>query len=303
MHEHNDSALRHAHTFTATENRFARKTWIVLAITLMMMVAEIVAGWLTGSIALLADGWHMGTHAFALGVSVFAYWLSAKHQQDSRYSLGSWRIEILGAYTSAIILGAVALAVAWESVSRFLAPTPIAFREALIVAVIGLFVNSICAVLLHSHDGHSHDLNARSAYLHVLADALTSVLAIVALALGWWLGWSWADAAVGLLGAVLILRWAKSLLADSARILLDREMDSPIASEVRAALESDGDTKITDLHLSRVGPNVYSAQIAIVADSPFSPEHYRSRLTKIPALAHVTVECNRCKGSRREALV
>jgi cation diffusion facilitator family transporter len=308
MHIHNTSGLTHDHHFAQSHLANERRTWWVVGVTLLMMGIEIAAGLLWNSMALLADGWHMGTHALALGVAGFAYWLSRRHAKDARYSLGPWKIEVLGAYTSATILALVALWVGAESVMRLLHPAPIQYQESLIVAVLGLVVNLVCALLLqgghgHAHAGHSHDLNLRAAYMHVIADALTSILAIAALLLAKYFGWVWADALIGLLGAVMILRWAKGLILESAGILLDREMDHPLAAKVRAALERDGDTQVTDLHLSRVGPNRFSCHATTVADAPHSPTHYRARLAHLPELAHVTIECNRCQMPKVERAV
>ena len=313
---HDLTAWQHSHAFDAGNRAGERRTWIVVALTAATMAAEIVGGWITGSMALLADGWHMSTHVAALSIAGIAYALARRWARDERFAFGTWKIEVLGAFTSALLLGVVALAMAWESVRRLVAPEQIDFVPALVVAAVGLAVNVASALLLagrgepqeephdhhghHDHDDHAahhhhhHDLNMRSAYVHVVADAFTSVLAIVALSGGLWLGWGWLDPAMGLVGAGVILWWSRGLIADSARVLLDREMDSPVVGRIRAAIQSDGDAEIADLHVWRVGRASYAAVITVVADDPLSPAAYRARVTGIPSLVHVSVEVNRC---------
>ncbi|HUP98645.1 MAG TPA: CDF family Co(II)/Ni(II) efflux transporter DmeF [Usitatibacter sp.] len=315
---HDLSDFRHNHAFDPGNAAGERRTWIVVGITAVTMLAEIVAGWLTGSMALLADGWHMATHVVALSIAGFAYLLARRWSRDERFAFGTWKIEVLGAFTSALLLGVVALAMIWESVERLLAPQEIQFAPALAVAVAGLLVNLASAWVLHaprghhdhhghahghhSHDHHDHDhhahhgedLNLRSAYVHVLTDAFTSVLAIVALAAGLWAGWAWLDPVMGLVGAGVIAWWAKGLVADSARVLLDREMDAPVVGEIRSAIQSDGDAEIADLHVWRVGRAAYAAVITVVAHRPLTPAAYRERVAAIPTLVHVSVEVNRC---------
>lgn len=319
---HDLSGRLHAHVFDAGNVAGERRTWIVVALTAVAMVAEVAAGLLTGSLALLADGWHMGTHVAALAMSALAYHLARKWASDPRFAFGSWKIEVLGAYSSAIVLAIVALAIGYESVLRLLKPQPIDFAPALVVATLGLAVNLLSAWILHGgrgghhghghehhghdhhgHDGHGHDdhadhedLNLRSAYLHVLADALTSVLAIGALLAGLYGGWNWLDPAVGLVGAVVIALWARNLIGQSSRVLLDREMDSPLVAQVREAMESDGDAHVTDLHLWRVGRERYACIVSLVADRPFAPDAYRERLRDLSAIAHATIEVNACPG-------
>src|SRR5512132_2272434 len=250
---HDLSQWQHPHAFHSGNRAGERRMWIVVAITAATMVTEIVAGMITGSMALLADGWHMATHVVALSIAGFAYLLARRWSRDERFAFGTWKIEVLGAFTSALLLGVVALAMVWESVHRLLRPESINFLPALVVAVVGLVVNLVSALVLegqghthsppghehhdHAHDhdhGHSHashghdDLNLRSAYMHVLADAFTSVLAIVALAAGLWGGWQWLDPAMGIVGAGVIAWWARGLLSESARVLIDREMDAPV---------------------------------------------------------------------------
>ncbi len=311
---HDHSAWRHEHVFDAGNVSGERRTWIVVSITALTMVAEIVAGFITGSMALLADGWHMATHVVALSIAGFAYLLARRWASDERFAFGTWKIEVLGAFSSALLLAVVAIAMVVESVRRLVSPETIHYLPALAVAVLGLAVNLLSAWVLHGaghrrdhrhpdhaheHDhGHGHDhrdLNLRSAYAHVLTDAFTSVLAIGALAAGFWGGWGWVDPMMGIVGAGVIAWWAKGLLADSARVLLDREMDSPIVARIRDAIEGAGDAEIADLHVWRVGRASHAAVITIVAHEPLSPADYRARLDRIASLVHVSVEVNHCR--------
>jgi cation diffusion facilitator family transporter len=306
---HDLSGWQHSHAFDPGNPAGERRTWIVVAITALTMVAEIVAGIFTGSMALLADGWHMATHVVALSIAGIAYVLARRWSRDERFAFGTWKIEVLAAFTSALLLLVVALAMGVESVHRMVRPQPIQFEIALAVAFIGLVVNLASAWVLrargadshhdHAHDEHGHghrhhDLNLRSAYAHVLTDAITSVLAIAALAAGLWAGWAWLDPAMGLVGAGVIAWWAKGLISDSARVLLDREMDAPVVQQVRDAIQSDGDAEIADLHVWRVGRSSYAAVVCVVARQPLSPAAYRERVAGISTLVHVSVEVNRC---------
>ena len=315
---HDLSAWRHEHAFDAGNRAGEARTWVVVAITAVTMVAEIVGGWITGSMALLADGWHMGTHVAALAIAGIAYAMARRWSRDERFAFGTWKIEVLGAFSSALVLGVVAIAMVVESLLRLANPHAISFGAALVVAIVGLVVNIVSAFVLAGHDhghdhgddhdhddGHDHDhhhghgdLNLRAAYLHVLADAFTSVLAILALAAGMTLGWAWLDPVMGIVGAGVIAWWSKGLIIESARVLLDREMDSPVASQVRLAIESDGDTEIADLHVWRVGRARYACIVTVVAKEPLTPDGYRERLVGIPTLAHVSVEVNRCPHVR-----
>jgi cation diffusion facilitator family transporter len=309
---HDLSGWRHDHAFDAGNRAAERRTWIVVGITAITMVAEIVGGIVTGSMALLADGWHMSTHVAALSIAGVAYVLARRWARDQRFAFGTWKIEVLGAFASALLLGIVALAMVAESIHRLVDPAPIDFAPALTVAFIGLAVNLASAWVLHAgehgpaaedphshahghdHDHQHHDLNLRSAYVHVVADAFTSVLAIVALAAGLWAGWHWLDPVMGVVGSAVIAWWAKGLLADSARVLLDREMDSPVVGRIRGAIESDDDAEIADLHVWRVGRESYAAVVTVVAHAPLTPVAYRDRLAHIDSLVHVSVEVNRC---------
>jgi cation diffusion facilitator family transporter len=304
---HDLSGWQHSHAFDAGNRAGERRTWVVVAITAVTMVAEIVAGWITGSMALTADGWHMATHVVALSIAGFAYVLARRWSTDTRFAFGTWKIEVLGSFASALLLGVVAVGMVIESARRLVTPEPINYVPALAVAVIGLGVNLVSAWVLegghghahehahgHDHDHHDHDLNLRSAYVHVLADAFTSVLAIAALVAGLWAGWAWMDPLMGIVGAGVIAWWAKGLMAESARVLLDREMDAPVVAKLRDAIESDGDAQIADLHVWRVGRAKHAAVICVVAREPLSPDAYRQRLAGIESLAHVSVEVNRC---------
>lgn len=304
-----------SHDFRHGNASGERRTTLVLALTVIVMAVEIVAGHLTGSMALLADGWHMGTHAAAFAITVFTYRYARRHARDLRFSFGPGKVGALGGFASAMLLGIVALYMAWESVLRLLRPEPIAFDQAMLVAALGLLFNLFGAWLLgsghdhgsgHAHghghghghggDGH-HDLNLRAAYLHVLADALTSVVAIAALLGGKYLGWNWLDAAVGLLGAVLISRWAYGLVRDTSTVLLDREMDNPVAAEIREAVESDGDSRLTDLHLLRVGLGQYAVVATIVTHADRTAAEYRERIAIHEELVHFNLEVARCRCS------
>ncbi|MFM2399744.1 MAG: Cadmium, cobalt and zinc/H(+)-K(+) antiporter [Pseudomonadota bacterium] len=315
MHAHDLSPWRHSHQFDEGSMRGERSLMLVLTITLITMVVEITAGMFTGSLALTADGWHMGTHAAAFGVSLYAYWLARKHRGHARYAWGTWKIEVLGGFASSVALGIVALMIAVEAAQRLLRPEPIDARAALIVAVIGLVVNIVSALLLkpphaHHHDddqeddhkhedhhGHSHqDHNLQAAFTHVLADAATSVAAIIALTTAWLWGATWLDPLIGLAASVVIAWWALGLMRSSARVLLDAEMDAPITAQARAALQSDGDAQVADLHVWRVGRERYALIACIVADAPQPPDVYRARLSHLPQLAHVSIEVNRCRG-------
>ncbi|WP_418316872.1 CDF family Co(II)/Ni(II) efflux transporter DmeF [Piscinibacter sakaiensis] len=321
-HHHDLSRWQHSHAFDSGNRRGEGRTRWVLLLTLVTMVAEIGAGWWTGSMALLADGWHMGTHALALGVAALAYGLARRHRADHRYSFGTWKIEVLGGYSSALALLLVAAGIGFESLQRLWAVQSIEAGIALQVAVIGLVVNLLSAWLLHGghghaddhhghghghHHGHDHghplggahghgarDVNLQAAYVHVLTDALTSVLAIIALGAALWLGWWWLDPLVGLLGAVVIAVWAIGLMRESSVILLDREMDLPLTQQVRRTLESDGDAKVADLHVWRVGREKFAAIAVLVADRPLAPSVYRERLRIYPQLVHLSLEVNRC---------
>jgi cation diffusion facilitator family transporter len=303
----------HVHVFDTSSPVAERRTLQVMWLTLAMMVVEIVAGTVLGSMALLADGWHMSSHALALGVSAGAYYLARRHAHDPRFSFGTWKIEVLGGYTSAVFLVGVAAYMGIESVSRLFHPAAIRFNEAIAVAVLGLVVNLLSAWLLssgsgHSHHGHEHhahghdhgghahhhDLNLRSAYLHVVADAATSVLAIVALAGGKYFGASWLDPVMGIVGTVLVGRWAVGLLRDTGRVLLDAEMDAPVVQEVREVIATlPGTPQLRDLHVWRVGRGKYACIVHLAHAQEMHAAEVREALAVHEELVHVTVEFER----------
>ncbi len=332
-HRHDLSYFAHTHSFgdAGAGQRERALTWVT-AITLATMLVELGAGWWSGSLALTADGWHMGTHALALGGAAMAYRWSARASTRRGFAFGGWKIEVLTAYTSGLLLIAAALWLVVDSVDALRAPRDVAYGEAMAIAAIGLVVNVLCAWLLsrgdasgHAHEhahghghehahghahGHahthaaqdrhahapSHDHNFRAAYLHVVADALTSVLAIVALAGGLWWGWRWLDPAVALVGALIIGRWAIGVLRSSGRALIDATEDPRLAGRIRELIESDGDAKLADLHVWQVGANAWCAVISIVADRPLGAADYRERLRTLHELRHLTLEVHRCKG-------
>jgi cation diffusion facilitator family transporter len=260
-----------------------------------MMLGEVVAGLAFGSMALLADGWHMGTHAAALGVATFAYAYARRHAHDPRFSFGTGKVGALGGFASAVGLAVIALLVLTESVVRLASPVTIRFDEAIAVCFLGLVVNIVCALLLREHehdadDAHHRDHNRRAAYVHVLADALTSVFALIALFSGKWLGWPWMDPIMGIAGAIVIAWWSAGLLRDTSAVLLDAEGDAHRREAIRAAIESDGRSRIVDLHLWRVGPRHLAVIVTVATSVPREPEDYRQALEPFRDLAHVTVE-------------
>jgi cation diffusion facilitator family transporter len=382
MHREQIELWQHQHVFNPDKSAAEKRTLAVVTITFAMMIVEIIVGWLTNSMALFADGWHMGTHAFALGVSLLAFVLARRHSRDNRFVFGTWKIEILGAYTSAVILGIVGILMTWASVQRILSPVPIDYGQAIAVAILGLVVNVACAVILGyrggndhhaavpgnthsdhaehaqhegehhhphaehtphedehhhphaehtphedehhhphadhpqheevahahhapsrpatSHLGHTHDdLNLKSAYLHVVADATTSILAIAALLGVRQFGLLWLDPMMGIVGAGLILRWSYLLLRDTSGILLDlaHGADASLVEHVKAHIESDGDSQVSDLHLWKVGQDSYACIVSLVTGTAQTTEEYKVRLGKHGELAHVTIEVNRSQSA------
>ncbi len=315
MHSHSLDHWTHDHVFLGSKHsRNERRTWLVVVLTAVMMVGEIVAGMLSGSMALLADGWHMATHASALGIAGLAYLFARRQARNSHFTFGTGKFGDLAAFASAVILGIVAIQIAFESIERLVSPVTIAYREAIAVALLGLVVNLVSAFLLreehddhhhghahghsHNHDhGHRHrhrDNNLRAAYVHVVADAATSVLAIMALVAAAWLQWGWADPVVGLVGAVVIASWAVGLLRSSGSVLLDVNNAGKMEGLIRERLETRGD-RITDLHLWQIGPGHRAAVIALVSDDPLPPSEYKRRLSGLHGLSHVTVEVELCR--------
>jgi len=313
MHTQDLSDWTHDHVFDEGNRAAERGTRAVMWITAVAMVVEIVAGWWFNSMALLADGWHMSSHAVAIGLSAFAYAAARRYAGDPRFAFGTWKIEVLGGYTSAIFLLGVAVSMVIGSIERILSPQPIHYQQAIVVAVLGLAVNIVCALILggahdHHHHGehagdhphghqHHHDLNLRAAYLHVIADAATSVLAIVALAGGLFYGWSWLDPVMGIVGALLVAIWAKNLLGETGKVLLDREMDHAVVDEIREVVETGpeaGETRIADLHVWRVGKGAYSCALSVVTrDSTLTPGRVRQQLARHEEVVHSTIEIHR----------
>ncbi len=322
MHSQTMHEWRHEHVFLgAAHDRNERRTWLVVGLTAAMMVAEIAGGTMFGSMALTADGWHMGTHVAALGIAAFAYRYARSHARDPRFAFGTGKLGDLAGFTSAIILALVALGIGYESVLRLFEPVTIHYREAIPIAAVGLAVNLASAWLLggdhdhdhghahdhadvhdhdHDHDDHHdhhhhHDHNFRAAYWHVLADALTSVLAIGALVLAHTLGWTWLDPVIGIVGALVIANWARGLIRDAGAVLLDAVPRRELADAIQARLET-GEDRIADLHIWRLGPGHHGAIVSLVSHAPEPVEHYKARLQDVAALSHVTVEVYRCAG-------
>lgn len=304
MHIHTLEQWQHSHDFLVDRDRAEKNTKIVMLFTAVTMVAEIVAGTIFGSMALLADGWHMATHVAAFGITVFAYQYARTHASDPKYTFGTGKVSVLGGFASAVGLAVIAFIMALESVARLFQPQTILFDEAIGIAIVGLAVNLASAWMLqdhhhshHNHDhDHRHDHNLRAAYLHVLADALTSVFAIVALLAGKFLGWVWMDAAMGLVGAGAIAKWSYGLVRDTGLILLDGSIDKRIKLDIISAIEKDADNRIADLHIWYVSQNHLAATISLVTHYPQTPEYYKNLLSHIPSLAHVLVEVNHCHG-------
>ncbi len=294
---HDDCLPRYAHDHAfgqAAERPGERRTRWVIGLTAAMMLVEIAAGLAYGSMALLADGLHMASHTAALGLAAFAYAYARRHAHDERYSFGTGKVNALGGFAGALLLLVFAGGMALESAARLLQPAPIDYDHALAVAVIGLLVNAVSALLLqHDGDDGHHDHNLRSAYLHVLADALTSVLAIGALLCGLYLGWRLVDPLMGVLGALLVGRWSLGLARDSAAVLLDRRAPPELLGRMRAALEREGD-QVCDLHVWRVAPEGYAAIVGLLCHEPRSPQEYKRRLPADLPLRHVTVEVHPC---------
>jgi cation diffusion facilitator family transporter len=335
---------RHSHSYGVGNPLAERRTWQVIGLAAAMMVVEIVAGTVFGSLALLADGWHMSSHTFALGIAAGAYYLARRYSSDPRFAFGTWKIEVLGGYTSALLLLGVAAYMGFESITRLLRPAPIRFDEAIPVAILGLVVNLVSAWLLslgrgsthahaghtHSHAGHAHghghdhdrdhasgrgeqsaplanaameparprhehhqDMNLRAAYLHVVADAATSVLAIIALVGGRNFGAVWLDPVMGLVGTALVGQWAIGMLRGTGRALLDAEMDAPVVAEIREVVGSlPGPPAVHDLHVWRVGSGKYACVLCLESTSGLTADAVRAGLARHDELVHVTVEIN-----------
>ena len=330
----NHQQWQSSHHFRPVARTAERQAWLVVALTGLTMLVEILAGYWFNSMALLADGWHMASHMVAIGLAALAYAFARPHANDQRYAFGTWKVEVLAGFASAVLLAVVVALMAFESILRLWQPAEIGFDQALWVAVIGLLVNLASAFLLHEHHDHSHDhghghshahhdhdhdrdhehhehhehagmtspadggrdLNRHAAFIHVLADALTSVAAIVALLGGKYFGWNWLDPLMGLVGALIIGIWARGLLLETARVLLDREMDDPLVEQVREALTEEADAELVDLHLWRVGQAQYACIVSLVTHGEGSADGYKAHLREFSQLVHVTVEVNRCRA-------
>ena len=302
MHIHTLEEWQHPHDFSVIHEHGEKRTIQVLALTAVTMVVEIAAGLVYGSMALLADGWHMSTHVAAFLITIFAYRYARKYADSPSYTFGTGKVSVLGGFASAVALAVVALVMCLESIQRLVIPHPIHFNEAILVAVIGLVINIVCALVLqgrhehtpgHDHH-HHHDHNLKAAYMHVLADAFTSLLAITALLSGKYLGWNWLDAFMGIVGALVISRWSYSLLRQTGPILLDASIGEEYVADIVAKIENDADNRVADIHVWKVGPDHYAAIISIVTHNPRDIEHYQNLLQEFDSLSHVTIEVNRC---------
>jgi len=304
MQKENIQHWQHDHTFAQDQRKPGEsRTLIVIAITTVMMVVELIAGIKYGSMALLADGLHMASHTVALGITAFAYVYARKNARNSQYSFGTGKVNAMGGFTGAVLLALFALFMGFESVARMLNPVEIIFNQAIIVASLGLVVNGVSVFILgvddhdHHHNdedgGHHHDHNLKSAYLHVMADALTSVLAIVALLAAKYFGLIWMDPVMGIVGAVLVARWSYGLLGSTAAVLLDRQAPEKLLEKIKSVIETEEDTLVTDLHVWSIGPEIYSAEISIVAHNPATPTEYKSRIPKILGIVHISIETHK----------
>ena len=316
MHSETLNRLQHDHNFAVHNRKGERRTRLVLVLTLLTMILEIATGMVFGSMALLADGWHMGTHVAAFMITLYAYHYSRRHAHDQTFAFSSAKVGVLGGFASSVALGVVALLMLVESTERILTPRIIQFDHALMVAGFGLFINFVCALLLkdshqhsHSHDDedgheHHHDHNLRAAYFHVLADALTSVLAIFALFCGKYYGWHWLDPTMGIVGSLIIARWSVGLMKETSPVLLDESIALKHKTTIKDIIESDADNRIADLHIWRVGPDHFAAIISVVSHHPKAPDYYKALLRQSHSfkqrgsnlkLAHITVEVHKCE--------
>ena len=317
MHAESLDPWRHEHVFLGAHHaRNERRSWAVVALCAATMAAEIGGGWRWGSMALIAEGLHMSTHAGALVIAALAYAYARRHARDERFAFGTGKLGDLAAFASAIVLAMIALLIGWDSAERLLHPVAIAFRQAIPLAAVGLAVNLVSALLLqdpnsaspghahrHAHHGHHHhhhdhdaDHNLRAAYVHVLADAAVSVLALAGLSAAWALGWLWIDPAMGIVGMLVILNWSWSLARSSGGVLLDIRPDA-IAHAIAERLDGSNGDRIADLHLWRVGPGHHAAVVSLVSHAPQPPAFYKSRLADIAGLSHVTIEVQPCPGA------
>jgi cation diffusion facilitator family transporter len=308
MHVDSIDSWRHEHVFLGEDHaRNERRSWAVVILCGAMMVAEIIGGWLWGSMALIADGLHMSTHAGALVIAAFAYAYARRHARDERFAFGTGKLGDLAAFSSALVLAMIALLIGYESLMRLMHPIPIAFDEAIPLAALGLGVNLLSAWLLHDEHDHAHDgdhrdrdhhadYNLRAAYVHVVADAAVSVLALIGLTAGRELGWVWMDPMMGIVGMLVIANWSWNLIRASGAVLLDIRPDQRSVSEITHRLEAGSDDRVSDLHLWRIGPGHNAAVVSLVSDHPEPPASYKARLAGIAGLSHVTVEVHPCPG-------
>lgn len=303
MNTHAIQQWQHSHDFTNHNHHGERRAYYVLILTVITMVIEIAAGTMYGSMALLADGWHMGTHAVAFVITIFAYQYARKHANNESFTFGTGKASVLGGFSSAIALGLVAVIMLGESIHRLMSPQEIQFNEAILVAVIGLSINIISVFLLkdddhhhhgHEHHTHHHDHNLKAAYLHVLADALTSLLAIFALIAGKYWGWNWVDALMGIVGSVIITRWAIGLMKQTSPILLDASIEPEYQNQIISILEMQDDNKVSDVHIWKISADHYAAMISLVTHDPKPVRHYKQLLDKFDKIHHLTIEVNHC---------
>ena len=305
MHVHTLTRWKHSHDFATINDKVEQRTRYVLLLTAVTMVAEIIAGSLYGSMALLADGWHMGTHVAAFMITIFAYRYARKYENNPAFTFGTGKVTVLGGFSSAVALAVVALVMVAESLERIMNPETIHFNQAIAVAGIGLLVNVISAFMLrdehghghshhHDHD-HHHDHNLRAAYMHVLADAMTSLLAIFALLAGKYIGWNWLDPVMGIVGAAVITRWAYGLLRETGPILLDASIEKDYQQAIQEAIENDADNRVSDIHVWKVGANHYAAIISLVTHFPNTMDHYKTLLRDFHKLSHITIEVQECR--------
>lgn len=299
MHTQHLQQWKHSHDFSVIQEHGERRTVQVLLLTAVTMVVEIVAGSIFGSMALLADGWHMGTHVAAFSITIFAYRYAKRHAENKRFSFGTGKVSVLGGFASAVALMVVALMMALESTHRLFVPQTIRFNEAIGVATVGLIVNLVSALLLQVHHEHGHDHhdhNLRAAYLHVLADAFTSMLAIGALVAGKFFGWHWLDPLMGIVGAAVITKWAHGLLRETSGILLDSSIEEDALKDIVQAIETDKDNRVSDIHIWKVGPDAYAGMISIITHYPQPTEYYKQLIADVRELAHITIEVFHCKS-------
>lgn len=315
MHKHELSNWQHAHNFSRINRKGERRTKWVLLLTFTTMLVEIVAGMRFHSMALLADGWHMATHVLAFMIAIFAYRYSRIHEQDKTFAFSPAKVSVLGGFASSVALAVVAFMMIAESAERLILPQVIEFDDAILVAVAGLVVNLLSALLLsdhqhghdhhdhhdhddHTHHHHHHDHNLRAAYMHVMADALTSVLAIVALLAGKYYGWNWLDTVMGFVGALVILSWAWGLIKETSPVLMDQGIDEHYLQAIQDTLEEDGESRVSDIHIWRISPSHHAAIIVLLTQFPKSPSHYKALLANFVHLDHLTIEVNACKGDQ-----